>query len=221
MLPLPLVQWLSAPLWWIFNKGLFLSPSEELIKVIEARADEPHHPDLEALLSPPPHNYTCIIRTHTHTHTHACTHTHTHVCTHIHIIETAHNTPNQSPSHQFPPVSEPVNHHGAATDSTCRETLSQGGATLFCWDDFYFHSSVLCLCIGFFRSVLCIWFSLFLAFLLFPSLSHLSPLFSASLCVSASHCLQPDVMASVQNRRRLGIWWCGACKWSLCQGCLF
>lgn len=78
MLPFPLVQWLSAPLWWIFNKGLFLSPSEELIKVIEARADEPHHPDLEASLSPPPHNYTCIIRTRMHTHTLMYVHTHTH-----------------------------------------------------------------------------------------------------------------------------------------------
>lgn len=65
--------------------------------MIEARADEPHHPDLEALLSPPPHNYTCIIRTHTPTLTQ--THTHLCMCTHIHIMETVHSTPDESPSH--------------------------------------------------------------------------------------------------------------------------
>lgn len=111
MLPFPLVQWLSAPLWWIFNKGLFLSPSEELIKVIEARADEPHHPDLEALLSAPPHNYTCIIRTRMHTHIHVCTHRYT-------SSRQPKGPPTRVPA-TFPPVPEPVNHHGAETVIPC------------------------------------------------------------------------------------------------------
>lgn len=57
--------------------------------MIEARADEPHHPDLEAPLSPPPHNYTCIIRTHTFMYVH----------THIHTIETGHSN--------LPPTPQP------------------------------------------------------------------------------------------------------------------
>lgn len=36
-------------------------PSEELIKLIRAVADEPHHSDLEAALPPCVCNYTCII----------------------------------------------------------------------------------------------------------------------------------------------------------------
>lgn len=54
------------------TRGLFLSPSEELIKVIEARADEPQHADLETLLSPPPtlqlylHNQGACIHAHMH-----------------------------------------------------------------------------------------------------------------------------------------------------------
>lgn len=214
MLPFPLVQWLSAPLWWIFNKGLFLSPSEELIKVIEARADEPHHPDLEATLSPPPHNYTCIIRT--------CMHTHIHVSTHTY---TSFRQPTGSQARvpaTFPLVPETVNNHGAAMVSTCAETLSQEG--LHCFVEMIFilqpdnRSGVLRLCLGFSSCSVCVCDS---PCVLLPPPPHLSPLFSASLCVSMSPCLQSDVMASVQKRRRLGIWWCGACKWSLCQGCLF
>lgn len=212
MLPFPLVQWLSAPLWWIFNKGLFLSPSEELIKVIEARADEPHHPDLEALPSPPPHNYTCIIRTRMHTHTLMYVHTHTH-----------HRDSPKDPR----PVYERHSHQSQSQWITTRQQQSYHAPRhyrkgwLHCFVEMIFifqpdnHSSVLCLCMGFFPC------SVFLPVSCFSSLSHLSPLFSASLCVAVSHCLQSDGMASVQNRRRLGIWWCGACKWSLCQGCLF
>lgn len=154
MLPFPLVQWLSAPLWWIFNKGLLLSPSEELIKVIEARADEPHHPDLEALLSPPPDNYTCIIRTRMHADTHALTHS----CmyTHVHFIETAHRYPNRSPrpiptsprDSESPRSNNDLNMH--------RGIITRGGYTVFVEEIFVFrldnNSFVLCLCIRFFCS---------------------------------------------------------------------
>lgn len=48
----------------------------------------------------------------------------------------------------------------------------------------------------------CVWdFSV--VFVYFPSLF---PPLAASLCVSASRCLPSDVIAPVQNRRRLGIW---------------
>lgn len=186
MLPFPLVQWLSAPLWWIFNKGLFLSPSEELIKVIEARADEPHHPDLETQLPPhtPPHNYTCIIRTHIYTHTHVCTRTYTwRQCA----------APLSRVLATFPPVLEPLDHLGAATVLSMhwdiitrwREGGGYNGEMIFIFqlDN---HSSVQCWCIGFFCSV-CVFVS-------FISLSP-STLFSASLRVSATH-----VMASVQKQ---------------------
>lgn len=50
------------------------------------------------------------------------------------------------------------------------ETLSQGGSTLFCGDGFYFHSSVLCVCIGFFSVCACdsLCFSLSHLFSSFP-----------------------------------------------------
>ena len=211
MLPFPLVQWLSAPLWWIFNKGLFLSPSEELIKVIEARADEPHHPDLEATLSPPPHNYTCIIRT--------CMHTHTHVSTHTYTSFRQPTGPQARVPATFSLVPGTVNNHGAGVVSTCAETLSQEG--LHCFVEMIFilqpdnRSGVLCLCLGFSSCSVCVFLPV--------SCSPPSP-FPSFLCLPLppmSPCLQSDVTASVQKRRRLGIWWCGACKWSLCQGCLF
>lgn len=122
--PLPYRLW--APLWWIFNKGLFPSPSEELIKAIEARSDEPHHPDLEAQLSPPPHNYTCIIRTHIHTWTLALTCEGTYS---IPIIKRTCATPDQSSSH-IPTslrASESLWSSNTFSTHTHKETLSQGG----------------------------------------------------------------------------------------------
>lgn len=120
----------------------------------------------------------------------------------------------------FPPVSEPVNHRGAATVLKRTETLSQRVVACDVEIIFISLSSVPCLCAT--SCLLCSvcafdspCFSLFFS----SSPFHLSLLFS--LAPSVSLCLQSDVMASVQNRRRLGIWWCGACKWSLCQGCLF
>lgn len=123
--------------------------------MIEARADEPHHPDLEALPSPPPHNYTCIIRTHTHTH--MCAHTYTPI-----------RNPQPESQPQAPQAEELVIHHGATTILACTETLSQGGVEgvgrgrggggwrLRCFIEMIFiflpgnHSSSPCLCIGFF-----------------------------------------------------------------------
>lgn len=143
---------------------------------------------------------------------------HSHECGHIqythHQGSLRAPPPPTSVAATFPPVPEPVSHCGAATvwECTCTELLSQGGSSIVL-ENFIFifqrdnHSSALCLCVGFFCRV-CVFLVTF------------SPL-AASLCVSASHCLPSDVIAPVQNRRRLGIWWCGACKWSLCQGCLF
>lgn len=146
--------------------------------MIEAAADEPHHPDLEAPLSPPRHNYTCIIRTHSHTyiHTQACN-------THTSWRQPA-VPPPAGVLATFAPVSEAVNHHGA----TCTDIIARGGATLFCRDDISFYSLIITAV-----SRVCVFDSL-----RFPP--------SASLCVFASRRLQSDVMASVQNRRRLGIW---------------
>lgn len=42
-------------------RGFLVDPSEELIKLIQAEADEPHHSDLEAALPLCVCNYTCII----------------------------------------------------------------------------------------------------------------------------------------------------------------
>lgn len=42
-------------------KGFLVDPSEELIKLIRAEADEPHHSDLGAALPLCVCNYTCII----------------------------------------------------------------------------------------------------------------------------------------------------------------
>lgn len=42
-------------------RGFLADPSEELIKLIRAEADEPHHSDLEAALPLCVCNYTCII----------------------------------------------------------------------------------------------------------------------------------------------------------------
>lgn len=42
-------------------RGFLADPSEELIKLIRAVADEPHHSDLEAALPLCVCNYTCII----------------------------------------------------------------------------------------------------------------------------------------------------------------
>lgn len=214
LLVAPLQYRLWAPLWWIFNKGLFPSPSEELIKAIAASSDEPHHPDLETQLSPPPHNYTCIIRTHIHTGPRALTCVGTYS---THIIKTAGDSPPTRVPATFPPASEPVSQCGAATlwAYTCTESLSQRGGG-YCFGTFIFifqpdnRSTALCLCIIFFPIVFV----------------YLAPLFPPSLPPSVSlhltaHCLPSDVIAPVQKRRRLGIWWCGACKWSLCQGCLF
>ena len=193
LLPFPLIQWLSAPLWWIFNKGLFLSPSEELIKVIEARADEPYHPDLEALLSPPPHNYTCIIRTHMHTHSHSCMYTHTHTHTRIHIIETTQRTPNQSLSH-IPTSLQASESPWSSNDSLIPrwDIIAKGWLHSFVQTLFIFrhynHSSVLCSCIWVFLLCLCVWDSLSVLFFLSPLFS-LSPFPPFSLPPSVSLCL--------------------------------
>ncbi len=148
MLPFPLVQWLSAPLWWIFNKGLFLSPSEELIKVIEARADEPHHPDLEALLSPPPHNYTCIIRTCIHTHTH--THTHTHAHTHTHHRDSPKDPQPESQPHPHQSQSQWLTMEQQQSYHAHRDIIVRGGCIVF-WGWFLFSSliitAVFCVCV--------------------------------------------------------------------------
>lgn len=145
--------------------------------MIEARADEPHHPDLEALLSPPPHNYTCIIRTRIRTHTL------------IHIIETAHRTPNQSPSHipTSPRASESP--WSRSSLNMHRDILARGGYIVFVEMIFIFqpdnHSSVLCFCVGFFSVVfvcVCLYVLLF-----FPRSHPLLPLFLClPLCLSVS-----------------------------------
>lgn len=129
--------------------------------MIEARADEPHRPDLEAQLSPPLHNYTCIIRTHIHTPTRTllCVGTYS-----THIIKTASDTLPTGVPATFPAAPESVDHCGAAAVSACTRTelLSQGGEQ-HCFGKFIFifqldnHSSALCLCTGFFCC--CLWIS--------------------------------------------------------------
>lgn len=148
--------------------------------MIEARADEPHHPDLEALLSPPPHNYTCIIRTRIRTHTL------------IHIIETAHRTPNQSPSHipTSPRASESP--WSRSSLNMHRDILARGGYIVFVEMIFIFqpdnHSSVLCFCVGFFSVVfvcVCVYTSCFS----FLALTSPPPPPPFSLPPSVSQCL--------------------------------
>lgn len=163
--------------------------------MIEATADEPHHPDLEAQLSPPPRNYTCIIRTRIHTRTHTLVRVGIYS---IHTVKTACDTPDQCCSHvpTSPRAPESLWSSNSLSMHMHRAIITKGEQHCFVKCIFIFqldnHSSALRLRMGFFCRV-CV----------FPVT--FSP-FAASLCVSASRCLPSDVIAPVQNGRRLGIW---------------
>ena len=74
--------------------------------------------------------------------------------------------------------------------------------------------------LSFIRVWLCL--SLSLSLYVCPSVRpSLSPCLSLTLSLSLSVCLQSSGTLPVQSSRWLGIWWCDACKWSDCHGCLF
>lgn len=72
------------------------------------------------------------------------------------------------------------------------------GGSRIVWGNLFLFSSLIITAV----LRVCVW-DCSVAFVYFPSLF---PPLAASLCASASHCLPSDVIAPVQNRRRLGIW---------------